>query len=141
MGVEPYLVASVLEGVLAQRLGRRICRECREQAPIPEDVSHRIQAEELKMFQGRVWRGSGRGPKGQCDECNGSGYRGRVGYFELMIINSGLRRAISENRPVAQLTALAGADYRTMRQDGLERAAEGITTIEEVLRATQDAEE
>jgi type II secretory ATPase GspE/PulE/Tfp pilus assembly ATPase PilB-like protein len=141
MGAEPYLVASVLEGVLAQRLGRRICRECREEAPMPEDVSHRIQAGELKMFNGRVWRGSGRGPKGQCDECNGSGYRGRLGYFELMVINAALRKAVSENRTVSELLALAGEGYRTMRQDGLERAAEGVTTIEEVLRATQDAEE
>jgi type II secretory ATPase GspE/PulE/Tfp pilus assembly ATPase PilB-like protein len=141
MGAEPYLVASVLEGVLAQRLGRRICRECRQEAPIPEDVSHRIQPDELKMFNGRVYRGSGRGPRGQCDECNGSGYRGRLGYFELLVVNSALRRGISENRPVAELLALAGSEYRTMRQDGLERAAEGVTTIEEVLRATQDAED
>jgi type II secretory ATPase GspE/PulE/Tfp pilus assembly ATPase PilB-like protein len=57
------------------------------------------------------------------------------------VINSALRRAISENRPTAELAALAGENYHNMRQDGLERAAEGVTTIEEVLRATQDAEE
>ena len=141
MGAEPYLVASVLEGVLAQRLGRRICRECRQEIPMPEDISHRLQPEELKMFNGRAWRGSGMGTKGQCDECNGSGYRGRLGYFELMVINSALRRAISANKTSNELAALAGGGYRTMRQDGIERAAEGVTTIEEVLRATQDAED
>jgi type II secretory ATPase GspE/PulE/Tfp pilus assembly ATPase PilB-like protein len=141
MGAEPYLVASVLEGVLAQRLGRRVCKECREQFPMPEDISHRLQPGELKMFNGKAWRGSGKGPKGVCDECNGSGYRGRIGYFELLVITSALRRAISENRPTAELAALAGENYRNMRQDGLERAAEGVTTIEEVLRATQDAED
>ena len=62
-------------------------------------------------------------------------------YFELLVINSALRRAVSENRPVAELTALAAESYRTMRQDGIDRAAEGMTTIEEVLRATQDAED
>ena len=58
-----------------------------------------------------------------------------------MVINSALRRAISGNKTSAELAALAGAGYRTMREDGIERAAEGVTTIEEVLRATQDAED
>ena len=135
MGAEPYLVASVLEGILAQRLGRRICRECAQQVPMPEDISHRIAPAELKMFEGKVWRGTG------CDECKGSGYYGRIGYFELLTISAALRRAISENRPTADLAALAPETYRTMRQDGIERAVEGMTTIEEVLRATQDAED
>ena len=135
MGAEPYLVASVLEGILAQRLGRRICRECATQVAMPEDVSHRLAPTELAMFHGKVWRGTG------CDECNNSGYYGRIGYFELLVINPGLRRAISENRPVTELPALVGDSYRTMRQDGIDRAAEGFTTIEEVLRATQDADD
>lgn len=135
MGAEPYLVASVLEGVLAQRLGRRICRMCAKQVPMPEDISHRIAPAELAMFNGKVWRGTG------CNECNNSAYRGRIGYFELLLINPALRRAVSENRPANELLALAGEQYRTMRQDGLERAATGLTTIEEVLRATQDADE
>jgi type IV pilus assembly protein PilB len=94
------------------------------------------------MFNGKVHRGSGKDARGQqCDECKGSGYRGRLGYFELLVINSPLRKAISENRPVAEIFALAGEGFRTMRQDGIERAVEGVTTIEEVLRATQDAED
>jgi type IV pilus assembly protein PilB len=135
MGAEPYLVASVLEAILAQRLGRRICKECRRQIPMPEDIEHRLSSSELPMFNGKVWQGAG------CDECNGSGYYGRIGYFELLVINSALRKAVSENRPVAELAALAPESYRTMRQDGIDRAAEGMTTIEEVLRATQDAED
>jgi type II secretory ATPase GspE/PulE/Tfp pilus assembly ATPase PilB-like protein len=135
MGAEGYLVASVLEAVLAQRLGRRICRECARQVPMPEEISHRLAPVELKLFNGKVWRGAG------CDECKGSGYRGRIGYFELLVINPALRRAISENRPMGELMALMGDSFRTMRQDGIDRAAEGLTTIEEVLRATQDAED
>jgi type II secretory ATPase GspE/PulE/Tfp pilus assembly ATPase PilB-like protein len=135
MGAEPYLVASVLEGILAQRLGRRICRECAKQVPMPEDISHRIAPAELGMFNGKVWRGEG------CDECKGSGYYGRIGYFELLVINPSLRRAISENRPAAELAAMASDTYRTMRQDGIDKAVSGMTTIEEVLRATQDAED
>lgn len=135
MGAEPYLVASVLEAVLAQRLGRRICRDCARQVPMPEDISHRLSPTELKLFNGKVWRGAG------CDECKGSGYYGRIGYFEMLVINPALRRAVSENRPVTELSALAGEGFRTMRQDGIDRAATGMTTIEEVLRATQDADE
>jgi len=135
MGAEPYLVASVLEGILAQRLGRRICMECRQHLPMAEDIGHRLAPHEAKLFNGMMWRGSG------CDECKGSGTRGRLGYFELLAVNPQLRKAISENRSVADLTALASDTYRTMRQDGMDRAAEGFTTIEEVLRATQDADD
>jgi type II secretory ATPase GspE/PulE/Tfp pilus assembly ATPase PilB-like protein len=135
MGAEPYLVASVLEGLLAQRLGRRICQDCREQVPMPEDVEHRLSSAELEMFGGRVSRGTG------CDECNGSGYRGRIGYFELLLINPQLRRAISENRSQAALAELAGETFATMRQDGMDKARQGLTTIEEVMRATQDTED
>jgi len=135
MGAEPYLVASVLEGILAQRLGRRICMECRQHLPMAEDIGHRLAPSEAKLFNGKMWRGAG------CDECKGSGTRGRIGYFELLVVNPQLRKAISENRAVADLTALASDTYRTMRQDGMDRAAEGFTTIEEVLRATQDADE
>jgi type II secretory ATPase GspE/PulE/Tfp pilus assembly ATPase PilB-like protein len=135
MGAEPYLVASVLEGLLAQRLGRRICQDCREQVPMPEDIEHRLSADEREWFGGKVWRGTG------CDECNGSGYRGRIGYFELLVISSQLRRAVSENRSTAALIELAGASFETMRQDGMHKAQQGLTTIEEVMRATQDTEE
>ena len=135
MGAEPYLVASVLEGVLAQRLGRRICPECREQVPMPEEIEHRLSAGELEMFNGKVWRGRG------CSRCNNSGHFGRTGYFELLLINAAMRRAISENRPTAELATLVDTSFAGMRQNGLHKAAQGVTTVEEVLRATQDTEE
>ena len=135
MGVEPYLCASVLEGAMAQRLGRRICRHCREQVPMPEDVSHRLSAQELVLFDGMVWRGAG------CSKCNDSGYLGRIGFFELVRINPALRRAISENRSSVELPPLADETFLTMRAEGIRKAAEGHTTIEEVLRATQETED
>ncbi len=135
MGVEPYLAASVLEGALAQRLGRRVCPHCAERIPMPEDVSHRLSPDELALFDGRVSRGRG------CVKCNQSGYQGRLGFFELVTINGGLRRAISENRPANELLRLVDESFRTMRDDGLRKAAEGLTTIEEVMRATQDTED
>ncbi len=135
MGAEPYLVASVIEGILAQRLGRRLCQHCRYQVQMAEDVEHRLSDRERGLFNGKVWKGTG------CEECNNSGFYGRIGFFELLRINSGLRRAISENRPAADLRKLAEADFVSMRGDGMAKAAAGMTSVEEVLRATQDTDD
>lgn len=134
MGVEPYLVASVLEGALAQRLGRRICDECKEQVPISDDLSHRLTAEELPLFSNRMWVGKG------CKKCNNSGFKGRVGFFELIVINPTLRAAISENKTSTELTETLPPSHITMRQDAITKAVNGVTTIGEVLRATQDSD-
>ena len=135
MGVEPFLAASVLEGLLAQRLGRRVCRHCKVQETMSEDVSHRLSPRESALFGGKVWRGKG------CEKCNRTGFYGRIGFFELVRINAALRRAIGERKSVAELMKLVDPDFRTMRDDGLLKAAAGMTTIEEVLRATQDTED
>jgi type II secretory ATPase GspE/PulE/Tfp pilus assembly ATPase PilB-like protein len=135
MRVEPFLLSSVLEGVLAQRLGRRICDACRITAPLPEEVRHRLAEVELAMFErGRCWRGGG------CDKCRGSGYRGRIGFFEVVLTCPAIRRAISD-RVSAQDLSRAANGFVTMRRDGIVKASQGLTTVEEVLRATQDAEE
>jgi len=134
MGVEPYLVASVLEGVLAQRLGRKICKECKQQVPISNDLSHRLTPEERTMFTAGMWIGEG------CDKCNNSGFSGRVGFFELVVIDPQVRSAISDNRTASDLTALLPDAHVTMRADAIKKAVNGITTIGEVLRATQDVD-
>ncbi len=134
MGVEPYLAASVLEGVLAQRLGRRICEHCAQRVPMPEDISHRLTPAELALFDGQVSRGTG------CKKCNESGLQGRLGFFELVTITPPLRRAIAEGRSIEELAALT-RDSMTMREDGLQKAAQGLTTVEEVMRATQDTDD
>jgi len=135
MGAEPYLIASVLEGLLAQRLGRRICRHCATKVPLDDDRRARITDEEAKLFNGECTVGRG------CDECNGSGFRGRVGFFELARINPRLRQAISRGDNVLDLRRQVDADFLTMRADGLIKASQGVSTIEEVLRATQDVED
>ncbi len=135
MGVEPYLCASVLEGCLAQRLGRRVCAHCRRRAPMPEDIAARISPQEVAMFEGSVWVGAG------CTRCNRSGYFGRIGFFELITINAALRKAIAENRPTSELAALVDDSFVSMRGDGIRKAVAGNTTIEEVLRATQDTDD
>lgn len=135
MGAEPFLVASVIEGLMAQRLGRRICRRCAERRPMPEESAIRLTEKERAKFNGHVTVGAG------CEECNGSGFKGRMGFFEVIRITSALRSAIAENRPVLELRRILGPDFVTMRADGVEKAALGMTTVEEVLRATQDVDD
>ncbi len=136
MGAEPYLVASVLEGLLAQRLGRRVCQSCRVGTPLSEELLARLSAEERELFEHHgAFGGAG------CDECKGSGFRGRIGYFELVRLNAGLRAAVSANQNASQLRGLVGDDFLNMRDDGMIKAAKGFTTVSEVLRATQDVDD
>lgn len=136
MDVEPFLVASVLEGILAQRLGRHLCRFCRVPRPLDEAVRHRITASEQALFpSGTGYVGAG------CDKCENSGFKGRLGFFEVLMVTSAMRTAITEGRTAAyEILSTAASDHVTMRQDGLIKAGRGETTVDEVLRATQDTE-
>src|SRR5213594_1193201 len=131
MGAEPYLVASVLEGVLAQRLVRRTCAACR----VPETPSAAdIEALGIDAPPGvPLYRGRG------CDECLGTGYRGPTAIYELFAINEDIRSLIlkrASSREIRRLAVEAG--MTTLRMDGWSRACEGVTTVEEVLRVTQE---
>ncbi len=131
MGVEPYLVASVLEGVLAQRLVRRICATCRvSDTPPAADLS----ALGIAGADGtHLYRGSG------CDECRGTGYRGRTGIYELFPISEDARSLILRRAPTRDIRRSAlEAGMVTLRLDGWAKACAGVTTIEEVLRVTQE---
>ncbi|PYM91553.1 MAG: type II secretion system protein GspE [Candidatus Rokuibacteriota bacterium] len=131
MGVEPYLVASVLEGVLAQRLVRRICTGCRApDSPGPGDLN----ALGITGTAGvRLYRGRG------CDECRGTGYRGRTGIYELFPITEDARSLILRRAPTREVRRAAlEAGMVTLRLDGWAKACEGVTTVEEVLRVTQE---
>jgi general secretion pathway protein E len=124
MGVENYLITSSLVSVLAQRLVRTICRKCivsvgREYSPFGAQVE--------------TFRGAG------CPECNGTGYRGRMGIFELMELNEQIRRLIMANADASQITKAAKANgMRQLREDGWEKIGLGVTTTEEVMRVTQE---
>jgi general secretion pathway protein E/type IV pilus assembly protein PilB len=135
MGAEPYLVASVIEGILAQRLGRRICANCRKSVPMDEDTRRRLAKDEVERFDGRMTIGEG------CEKCGNSGFRGRLGFYELIKVGPALRTGISEGRSTIELRGLLGDDFVSMREDGIRKAIEGITTPEEVLRATQDVDD
>lgn len=136
MGIEPFLLASVLEGMLAQRLGRRLCESCQARAPLPEEITHRLSESELAMFPGGMaWRGAG------CDKCDGAGFKRRVGFFELFVTTPGLRAAIGQRLSSRDLLRTAPTTFTPMRRDGLMKASQGLTAVTEVLRATQDAED
>lgn len=137
MDVEPFLVASVLEGIVAQRLGRRICQICKSPAPLTETVKHRLTRDEQALFKNAMsFVGAG------CDKCDNSGCRGRVGYYEVLTLTTAMRSAITEGRTSRnEILRTAAASHVSMRADGVIKASQGFTTIEEVLRATQDAED
>ncbi len=131
MGVEPYLLSSVLEGVLAQRLVRRICQVCRTpEVASPADIEAlAIDADpHTKLFRGRG-----------CDDCRGTGYRGRTGIYELFPITEDVRSLVLRRASSREIRRVAiDQGMVTLRQDGWSRAVEGVTTIEEVLRVTQE---
>ncbi|HMH53170.1 MAG TPA: type II secretion system ATPase GspE [Candidatus Acidoferrum sp.] len=131
MGVEPYLLSSVLEAILAQRLVRRICQVCRVgDTASPADIEALgINADP----HATLFRGKG------CDDCRGTGYRGRTAIYELFAITEEVRSLIlrrASSREIRRLAVEGG--MITLRQDGWARAVDGVTTIEEVLRVTQE---
>ena len=131
MGVEPYLVASSLEAVMAQRLVRRICKHCKT-AYEPDDR----QAMELDLgvkLPDQLYRGSG------CSNCQNTGYSGRTVICEMMTITGNLRSLILERTSadvIRREATLQGA--RNLREDGWRHVNTGTTTVEEVLRVTKD---
>jgi type IV pilus assembly protein PilB len=131
MGLEPSLIAAMVRAILAQRLVRKICEDCRtEFEPSPDmlmELNLRPQDAKGKKFY------YGRG----CDRCNNMGYRGRCGVFELVVMNDELRGMISSGASTDQLrTACWGQGMTTLREAGLKALFSGVTSIEEVARAT-----
>ncbi len=132
MGVEPYLIASVLEGVLAQRLVRLICAGCRK--PYEPDVSElRALGVDRVPATARLSRGAG------CDDCRGTGYRGRTGIYEFMGMSEDIRSLALRKTPGHEIRQRAvAAGMTTLRQDGWSKCCLGVTTVEEVLRVTHE---
>ncbi len=130
MGIEPYLIASSLEGVIAQRLVRRICPHCREPyRPSPEELKALGLPEN---FEGVLYRGKG------CEDCLGTGYKGRIGIFEVLELDERLKNLIlnTSNATEIRSEALKGS-FKTLRQDALEKVLTGITTSSELLAVTE----
>jgi general secretion pathway protein E len=131
MGVEAYLVASSLVAVLAQRLVRRICPACRQAYTPSATELAEIGVRTASPVQ--IYKAVG------CAQCHHTGYRGRLGIFELMIIDDDLRALATENVDAKTIKKKATANgMRTLRGDGARKVLQGVTSIEEVLRATED---
>jgi general secretion pathway protein E/type IV pilus assembly protein PilB len=131
MGVEPYLIASSLEVVLAQRLVRVICPKCKE--PVARSEVDRLRGEFGAVVPDELFRGTG------CRNCVGTGYRGRTGIFELMIVSDEVRELILNRSPSGKIRKVATAEgMSSLRQDGWRLIREGRTTVDEVIRATKE---
>jgi type IV pilus assembly protein PilB len=131
MGIPSFLVASSLLLVLAQRLGRKICKQCRE--PYDADEESLVQYGHVPTGKGKMQFYKGKG----CATCNFTGMKGRVAIYEVMPVGEELRSAILKNASTAELRSIAeSAGMRSLRQAGLMKVIEGTTTIEEVLRVT-----
>lgn len=130
LGVADYLVAATLEGVVAQRLVRRICADCRVVYEPPAECASFIAGRAVDRIE--LTRGVG------CAACRGTGYRGRIGLFELVMLTDEIRDAIVARAPRSQLRALASrAGSASLREDGWRKIESGLTTVEEVTRVIQ----
>ena len=131
MGVEPFLTASAVDCVIAQRLARRLCEKCKQPAQIEEEILQSMQFpfEHTDGGDLRFHRAVG------CNRCGGSGYRGRIGIYELMVSTERIRDLVLRRSSTDEIVRAAEEDGMVrLREDGLLKAARGITTIEEVLR-------
>jgi type II secretory ATPase GspE/PulE/Tfp pilus assembly ATPase PilB-like protein len=130
IGVDPYLIAASINGVLAQRLVRRICDNCKEPYDVPEKMK--------KHLEGVGEPGSVAMHGVGCDKCRGSGYAGRLGIYELLIVDDDLRAAINKDASVDNMKrAFARSGSNSLFDDGMLKVTQGLTTIEEVLRVTE----
>ena len=128
MGVEPYLVASSVIGVIAQRLARRVCEHCKEKKVVSEsDIWSKEGIEPGTVYY------AGKG----CEECGYTGYRGRIGIFEIMIMSEEIQRLTVDHAPASQIRERAIKEGMiTLREDGIRKIKGGITTPDEVIRVT-----
>lgn len=131
MGVATFLITATIEAILAQRLVRRICTQCREENSPAEDMLYELGIDPKKLNGRKFYKGAG------CDVCNNTGYKGRVGLFELMMVTDEMREMMMENCSEDDLRRLAQRNGMVaLRDAGLNFIFEGLTTVEEVLRET-----
>ncbi len=133
MGIKPYLVASTLQAVLAQRLVRIVCPSCRESYKPSEEEGTVLSLTPQEMEEVDLYRGKG------CPSCSNTGFKGRIGIFELLIITDEIRDMIlnkASSSAIWEKARTMGA--RSLKEDGIEKIKKGFTTLQEVMRVTQD---
>jgi type IV pilus assembly protein PilB len=129
MGVEPFLVASAIDCVVAQRLARKLCPDCKKRTIVPASVlcDHGFRAQ----FDIEAYDAVG------CGRCNGMGYRGRIGLYEVMTMSEELRELTLQRSSADRIAALAVAQgMRRLREDGLDKVKTGLTSMSEIARVT-----
>lgn len=132
MGVESYLIPPALSAVIGQRLVRRICDECKQPLENTAEKLERLQLSELLDKSGQLWHSQG------CPACNHTGYKGRQAIYEVMLVNEDFHDAIVDGANVVDLLRLAKeGGMQTMLEDGVKKALQGITTVEEVIRVVR----
>ena len=135
MGIEPFLIASSVEGLVAQRLVRRLCPKCRTPWKIDEAFLDSIGFPKDRLSEGTIYEAAG------CEECRGTGFRGRTGIYEILVISDHIRPLIvarASSSTIKQEAVKRG--MRTLREDGWTKALKGVTTLEEVLRVSEEDE-
>ncbi len=131
IGVQPFLVASSLRAIMAQRLVRRICSNCREPAELTESEMRALQIEPGQLRDAQVMRGKG------CEQCRGTGYKGRMGIFEIFVLDDEVRHMINKRSATLSLRQRARElGMRTLREDGVRKVLAGLTTAQEVISTT-----
>jgi type IV pilus assembly protein PilB len=131
MGIEPFLITATLEAVVAQRLVRTICADCRKSYSPDEDLLLELGADGKRLAGSTFYFGEG------CASCHHTGYKGRTGIFEIMVIDDRLRRTIGAGGNIEDVRSAAqDAGMRSLRERGIDAVTQGLTTVEEVLRET-----
>jgi len=131
MGIEPFLISSSVIGIIAQRLVRRICPKCKKEVKLTPEVEKILTEYGMDLNKSNLYKGEG------CPDCTGTGYKGRIAIFELLIITDTLRELIVKNASAMELRETAIKEGMCpLKEDGLKKVCHGITTIEEVLRVT-----
>jgi type IV pilus assembly protein PilB len=129
MGIEVFMVAAAIDCVVAQRLARTLCGQCKRPASLPEAVRSEYGLHDAEVFE----------PRG-CIRCGGTGYHGRVGLYEVMPVNEEIRTLVLERRGADAIAAAATrAGMRSMREDGFDKVRRGVTSLVEVGRVTAAA--
>jgi type IV pilus assembly protein PilB len=131
MGIEPFLVASAVNLITAQRLARRVCSECKviEEVPVKSLITAGVPKDEAEAYV--CYHGVG------CPKCNGTGYKGRVGFYQVMPMLEEIRELILNGANTAEIKRESmRLGIKSMRQSGLTKLKEGVTSFEEVLRVT-----
>ncbi len=129
MGVEPFLISAAIIGVIAQRLARKLCDRCKEPAEVPLEALGRIGYGPKDVEGATFFKPVG------CGECSNRGFRGRIGVYELLMLNEELGELIVRRAPLSEITQAAiAAGMTTLLKDGLQKAKAGLTTVEDVLR-------